>query len=195
MMKKIRCTKKVALMYNVLEEKDGCIKTDVLLYSVLKTKKVVRRTKNAHMYMVLIDNGWMINEKEALNKSATVNVWRMFCLNKKVVQNLALLKKKTECVGTIFWTAKKSAQFLRATKQSATTESVEKPFQKKRGRQTCPGNKSLLAARKYAGDPYKEKMDVNAKMVSGSRNIFKQKRAISAPERCALTNKVKAGRE
>ena len=64
---------KVALMYNVLEEKDGCIKTDVLLYSVLKTKKVERRTKNAHMYMVLIDNGWMINEKEALNKSATVN--------------------------------------------------------------------------------------------------------------------------
>ena len=61
-------------MYNVLEEKDGCIKTDVLLYSVLKTKKVVRRTqKNAQMYMVLIDNGWMINEKEALNKSATVN--------------------------------------------------------------------------------------------------------------------------
>ena len=43
--------------------------------------------------MVLIDNGWMINEKEALNKSATVNGWRMFCLNKKVVQNLALLKK------------------------------------------------------------------------------------------------------
>ena len=40
MMKKIRCTKKVALMYNVLEEKDGCIKTDVLLYSVLKTKKL-----------------------------------------------------------------------------------------------------------------------------------------------------------
>ena len=67
--------KKVALMYNVLEEKDGCVKTDVLLYSVLKTKKVVRRTqKNAQMYMVLIDNRWMINEKEALNKSATVNV-------------------------------------------------------------------------------------------------------------------------
>ena len=61
-------------MYNVLDEKDGCIKTDVLLYSVLKTKKVVRRTKKAHMYMVLIDNRWMINEKEALNKSATVNV-------------------------------------------------------------------------------------------------------------------------
>ena len=63
-------------MYNVLEEKDGCIKTDVLLYSVLKTKKVVRRTqkKTTQMYMVLIDNGWMINEKEALNKSATVNV-------------------------------------------------------------------------------------------------------------------------
>ena len=60
-------------MYNVLDEKDGCIKTDMILYSVLKTKKVVRRTKNAHMYMVLIDNGWMINEKEALNKSATVN--------------------------------------------------------------------------------------------------------------------------
>ena len=70
-----------------------------------------------------------------------------------------------------------------------------KAIPKKRGRQTCPGNKSLLAARKYAGDPYKEKMDVNAKMVSGSRNIFKQKRAISAPERCVLTNKVKAGRE
>ena len=32
-------------MYNVLDEKDGCIKTDVLLYSVLKTKKVVRRTQ------------------------------------------------------------------------------------------------------------------------------------------------------
>ena len=30
--------------------------------------------KKTQMYMVLIDNGWMINEKEALNKSATVNV-------------------------------------------------------------------------------------------------------------------------
>ena len=43
---------KVVLMYNVLDEKDGCIKTDVLLYSVLKTKKVVRRTKKcAHVHV------------------------------------------------------------------------------------------------------------------------------------------------
>ena len=68
-------------------------KNRCVIVQCTKNKKVVRRTKNAHMYMVLIDNGWMINEKEALNKSATVNVWRMFCLNKKVVQNLALLKK------------------------------------------------------------------------------------------------------
>ena len=64
-------------MYNALDEKDGCIKTVVLLYSVLgKKKKVVRRTqkKGAQMYIVLIDNRWMINENEALNKSATVNV-------------------------------------------------------------------------------------------------------------------------
>ena len=118
----------------------------------------------------------------------------MFCLNKKVVQNLALLKKKPNALGQPFELQKKSAQFLRATKQSATTESVEKPFQKK-GTANVPREKSLLAARKYAGDPYKEKMNFNAKMVSGSRNIFKQKRAISAPERCVLTNKVKAGRE
>ena len=64
---------KVALMYNVLDEKDGCIKTDVLLYKCTKNKKSCKTYKNAHMYMVLIDNGWMINEKEALNKSATVN--------------------------------------------------------------------------------------------------------------------------
>ena len=45
MMKSID-VQKVALMYNVLDEKDGCIKTNVLLYSVLKAKKKVeRRTK------------------------------------------------------------------------------------------------------------------------------------------------------
>ena len=65
----------------------------------------------------------------------------------------------------------------------------------KKGTANVPREKSLLAARKYAGDPYKEKMNFNAKMVSGSRNIFKQKRAINARERCALSNKVKAERE
>ena len=38
-------------MYNVLEEKDGCIKTDVLLYSVLKTKKSCKTYKKcAHVH-------------------------------------------------------------------------------------------------------------------------------------------------
>ena len=162
--------------------------------SVLKTKKVVRRTKNAHMYMVLIDNGWMINEKEALNKSATVNGWRMFCLNKKVVENLAQLKKKLNALGQSF-ELQKRAHNSYAQPNKALPRKAWKSHSKKRGTANVPREKSLLAARKYAGDPYKEKMDVNAKMVSGSRNIFKQKRAINAPERCALTNKVKAERE
>ena len=42
MMKNID-VQKVALTYNVLDEKDGCIKTNVLLYSVLKAKKKVER--------------------------------------------------------------------------------------------------------------------------------------------------------
>ena len=50
-------------------------KNRCVIVQCTKNKKVVRRTqKNAQMYMVLIDNRWMINEKEALNKSATVNV-------------------------------------------------------------------------------------------------------------------------
>ena len=138
MMKKIRCTKKVALMYNVLEEKDGCIKTDVLLYSVLKTKKVERRTKNAHMYMVLIDNGWMINEKEALNKSATVNGWRMFCLNKKVVENLAQLKKKLNALGQSFELQKRAHNFY-AQPNKALPRKAWKSHSKKGDGKRAPG--------------------------------------------------------
>ena len=118
----------------------------------------------------------------------------MFCLNKKVVENLAQLKKKLNALGQSFELQKRAHNFY-AQPNKALPRKAWKSHSKKKVRQTCPGEKSLLAARKYAGDPYKEKMDVNANKVSGSRNIFKQKKAISAPERCALTNKVKAERE
>ena len=45
-------------MYNVLEEKDGCIKTDVLLYSVLKTKKKlkdVQKMRTCTWYSLIMD--------------------------------------------------------------------------------------------------------------------------------------------